>query len=227
MTHEHLKIADLEITTKSLLTINASLEAAKARQASEIRELRRKLRQARLALPPRSYKLLAGDDQGLEENNEEDGESTDVDEEEDESFQRIKHILDDLLISGRKALAVPAPSFKIDTSESLSTKYSESEVLAWDPYANADDHPKRGWKHGVAIGNRVLSAEEAKKWTENTERDLNDTQADFDTSHADTLEEEEEVEKEIGIVHSNNPDPDKVSTQDNIEGSPANIDIPP
>ena len=48
----------MEITNKSLLAINASLEAAKHKQAKEIRDLRRRLRETRLSLPPRVYKEL-------------------------------------------------------------------------------------------------------------------------------------------------------------------------
>ena len=41
------QIEDLEITNRSLMVINASLEAAKHRQAKEIRDLRRRLRESR------------------------------------------------------------------------------------------------------------------------------------------------------------------------------------
>ncbi|KAF5368397.1 hypothetical protein D9758_002192 [Tetrapyrgos nigripes] len=56
------KIADLEITNRSLLAINSSLEATKHRQAKEIRELRRKLRESRLILPPRTYRAVTSKD---------------------------------------------------------------------------------------------------------------------------------------------------------------------
>ena len=50
------QIADLEITNRSLLAINSSLESTKHRQAKEIRELRRRLRESILVLPPVAYR---------------------------------------------------------------------------------------------------------------------------------------------------------------------------
>ena len=52
------KIEDLEISNRSLLAINASLEATKNKQAKEIRDLRRKLRESRLLLPPPTFRSL-------------------------------------------------------------------------------------------------------------------------------------------------------------------------
>ncbi|KIY50410.1 hypothetical protein FISHEDRAFT_57262 [Fistulina hepatica ATCC 64428] len=55
------KIADLEITNQSLMAINASLETTRFQQAKELRDLRRKLRESRLMLPPRAYRVLVED----------------------------------------------------------------------------------------------------------------------------------------------------------------------
>ena len=74
-----LQIADLEITNRSLLSINSTLEATKHRQAKEIRELRRKLRESRLVLPPSAFKAVKSSitedertvEEELEENEEE------------------------------------------------------------------------------------------------------------------------------------------------------------
>jgi len=67
-------MADLEITNRSLLAINASLEKTKARQAQEIRELRRKLRETRLMLPPLTYRAVKSSlDPGEVGDDEEDG----------------------------------------------------------------------------------------------------------------------------------------------------------
>jgi hypothetical protein len=57
------KIADLEITNKSLLAINAMLEADKHRLSKEIRDLRRRLREQRLSLPPQAYRALVRHEQ--------------------------------------------------------------------------------------------------------------------------------------------------------------------
>ncbi|KAJ3551414.1 hypothetical protein NP233_g13085 [Leucocoprinus birnbaumii] len=121
------KIADLEITNRSLLAINASLEKTKDRQAKEIRELKRKLRETRLILPPRAYRAVKssldpneiGDDEEdvdseLSSDNDEDEEFHSADEglgsgtgtgkKSDETYRRIKFIIENLLETGKKAL---------------------------------------------------------------------------------------------------------------------------
>ncbi|KIM47533.1 hypothetical protein M413DRAFT_439200 [Hebeloma cylindrosporum] len=110
------KIADLEITNRSLLAINATLEATKHRQAKEIHELRRKLRESRLILPPRAYRAVKSslgpaeshDDE--EDVDDEDIDSSDV-EAGDEIYKRIKVILDSLLKSGQAALEKQVKDF--------------------------------------------------------------------------------------------------------------------
>ncbi|EJD03815.1 uncharacterized protein FOMMEDRAFT_167132 [Fomitiporia mediterranea MF3/22] len=117
----HRKIADLEITNKSLLAINSQLEANKHKQAKEIRELRLKLRESQLALPPRAYRELkaAGAVEELDkEEDEPEEQEVDGDEDvrttaeairlgkDDELFDRVRIIIDGLLTSGRQALAV-------------------------------------------------------------------------------------------------------------------------
>ncbi len=57
-TDTQAQIADLEITNRSLLAINTTLEQTKHRQAKELRELRRKLRESRLILPPRAFRAV-------------------------------------------------------------------------------------------------------------------------------------------------------------------------
>ncbi|KAJ6520124.1 hypothetical protein C8R45DRAFT_918934 [Mycena sanguinolenta] len=116
------KIADLEITNRSLLAINTSLEQTKHRQAKEIRELRRKLRESRLILPPRAFRAVksqdtdaAEDDEDEEEEEEEDGEEEEAAEKEREAhdvrYRRIKVILEGLLESGRNALKTTPQDF--------------------------------------------------------------------------------------------------------------------
>ncbi|KIJ53802.1 hypothetical protein M422DRAFT_242065 [Sphaerobolus stellatus SS14] len=196
------KIADLEITTKSLLSINATLEASKVRQAREIRDLRRKLREARLALPPKRFKLLSPEERAETdepaENDEEEEEEEDLDEDDnDETFHRVTHIIEELLTIGRNALAVPAPSFGLNKWGDPSIgDHAEGEVLS--PAVSVDRDNKRDWKHGVAIGSRVLTAEEAKRWTceEEEEEEEEDTH-DGDVSYTDTVEDEQEVERQV------------------------------
>ncbi|KAG6907266.1 hypothetical protein DXG01_009640 [Tephrocybe rancida] len=97
------KIADLEITNRSLLAINASLERSKHKQAKEIRELRRKLRESRLILPPRAFRAVSSPSS---DNIDEEDESSDDEAGEggDETYARIKAIVEALLDTGRRAL---------------------------------------------------------------------------------------------------------------------------
>jgi hypothetical protein len=125
-----------------LLTINSSLEQSKHRQAREIRDLRRKLRESKLALPPRAYKLMRERERedgvpqdSPDEEEEEETEDSDADADlaaHDEGYLRVRSLVDSLLTSARAALA--------DTPTS---------VLARD---------------GGGGGARVLSAEEVHSW---------------------------------------------------------------
>lgn len=145
------KIADLEITNHSLLAINASLEKTKDRQAKEIRELKRKLRETRLILPPRAYRAVKssldpneiGDDEEDVDSdcssNEDDEEFHSADEgvnganggkgESDEIYRRIKHIIENLLEMGKKALEKTQEDF-IDAKGGAKVLTAE-EVESW------------------------------------------------------------------------------------------------
>ncbi|QRV80180.1 cytochrome P450 family protein [Ceratobasidium sp. AG-Ba] len=105
------KIADLEISNKSLLAINAMLEATKERQAKEIRDLRRKLRESRLVLPPKTFAALeesdplkdSGSSSGSSENgNDTDGDVTQI--QADETFDRVRQMLDQMMDGAKTAL---------------------------------------------------------------------------------------------------------------------------
>ncbi|KAN0134868.1 hypothetical protein V8E53_007242 [Lactarius tabidus] len=112
------KIEDLEITNRSLLAINATLEATKHRQANEIRDLRRKLRESRLVLPPPAFRAIksslgpedVADDEDPDEDNDED--SSGDGSEHDATFTRVKGILEGLLESGRRALRAEPGDFE-------------------------------------------------------------------------------------------------------------------
>ncbi|OAX40077.1 hypothetical protein K503DRAFT_28651 [Rhizopogon vinicolor AM-OR11-026] len=121
------KIADLEITNKSLLAINASLETTKNRQAKEIRDLRRKLRESRLILPPRAFRAVESLDHEEEEGDDDDSEEGD-DGAGDETYARVKDILERLVESGKKALERTSDDFR----QSLPTKVlNADEVRTW------------------------------------------------------------------------------------------------
>lgn len=127
----------MEISNKSLLTINASLEATKNRQAKEIRDLRRKLRETRLVLPPREFHKAksswAPEDEEPEDDSGEDSELEDVTGGHgDEIFKRVKMMIDSLLVSGREALEKKSSDF-VDTAKVLTAE----EVRSW---THGDDH---------------------------------------------------------------------------------------
>ncbi|KAG0700661.1 hypothetical protein DFH29DRAFT_930815 [Suillus ampliporus] len=121
------KIADLEITNKSLLAINTSLETTKNRQAKEIRDLKRKLRESRLILPPRAFRAVESREREVEEVDDDDSEEGE-DGAGDKVYARVKDILDRLLESGRKALERTPDDFR----QGLSAKVlNADEVRTW------------------------------------------------------------------------------------------------
>ena len=118
------QIADLEITNRSLLAINASLETTKNRQAKEIRDLRRKLRESRLILPPQTYQTVTS----ASEDEDEEDEDSDVEEGADETFQRVRGLIDSLIESGKRALETRPEDFRA----SLATKVlNADELRSW------------------------------------------------------------------------------------------------
>ncbi|EJU02895.1 hypothetical protein DACRYDRAFT_21841 [Dacryopinax primogenitus] len=96
------KIADLEIQTASLQQLTASLERERHKQSLEIRELRRKLRESRLSLPPRTFQALKttweADGLDLESEEEEDHDKADP------VWERVKGLVDDMLNVGGRAV---------------------------------------------------------------------------------------------------------------------------
>lgn len=89
----------MEITNRSLLTINATLEATKHRQAKEIQNLRRRLRESRLILPPSTYRAVKSsivEDEPSAEEEEEDDDEEDEEEQAvvegktDETYRRVR-----------------------------------------------------------------------------------------------------------------------------------------
>lgn len=122
-----IQIADLEITNRSLLAINAALETTKNRQAKEIRDLRRKLRESRLILPPPAYKAVksALEEERNREDEDEDDEDGDVNAGADETFQRVSGLIDSLIESGKRALETRLE----DVRASLATKVLDADEL--------------------------------------------------------------------------------------------------
>jgi hypothetical protein len=126
----------LEITNRSLLAINASLESAKHRQAKEIRELRRKLRESRLILPPRAYRAVKSsidhDDTGEEEEEEEGDENGEDSGRQtgDVTFDRVRALLEGLLQTGRRALELKKEDF-FQGGKGGTRVLSAEEVRTW------------------------------------------------------------------------------------------------
>ncbi|KAG9122814.1 hypothetical protein FRC07_000643 [Ceratobasidium sp. 392] len=152
------KIADLEISNKSLLAINATLESTKARQAKEIRDLRRKLRESRLVLPHHTFVALeksdplapeSGSVEDEEDSDENEGDVTQT--QADETFARVKLLLDGLIVNAKEALetgptrisdkaGIGGPSIRVlnvhDVEDDYTTGRSEAET---DDADDADD----------------------------------------------------------------------------------------
>ncbi|KAJ2929238.1 hypothetical protein H1R20_g7854, partial [Candolleomyces eurysporus] len=171
-------IADLEITNRSLLSINATLEATKNRQMKEIRELRRKLRESRLILPPgayRAYKSSVGPEEEEEEDEEEDSEVENAAEGDgDETYKRVKLMIENLISSGKKALETKVEDFQ------------------------------EGGKGGA----KVLTAEEVQSWHRSNNDSYSELESDADISQTDISvassvngdDDEEEGPESGGII---------------------------
>jgi hypothetical protein len=125
------------------MAINASLESTKHRQAKEIRDLRRKLRESRLILPPRAYRAVKSPtDNDINETDDDDNDDEDSNRETntrtvDDTYRRVKTMIELLLETGRKAL--------------------ESKIY---------DHPEAG-------GTKVLSADEVHSWNDSDNDPVN------------------------------------------------------
>ena len=159
------QIEDLEITNRSLLAINAALETTKHRQANEIRELRRKLRESRLMLPPRAFRAIksslgpedVADDEDIGEDGNDNDDDDDDDDEHDETYGRIKGILENMLETGRRALRAeprdfdkPGGGVKVLSAEevrswrgNMGDDISSIHSAATDTETDEEHHPQR------------------------------------------------------------------------------------
>lgn len=123
----------MEITNKSLLAINAALEANKHKQAKEIRELRRRLRETRLSLPPRVFKELKAStnfNDNDDADDEDDGDSVAPETDNtDAIYNRVRDLIDGLLESGKKALESTPADFL--PGKSATRVLHEVEARPW------------------------------------------------------------------------------------------------
>lgn len=105
----HRKLLDLEITNKSLMAINSALEVTKLKQAKEIRELKRRLRDGRglpaVAGPRESAGSTVFSDEGdLTESEDDDDLLVKEDPELEAAHQRCKDLVDHMVEQARKAI---------------------------------------------------------------------------------------------------------------------------
>lgn len=106
----HRKLLDLEITNKSLLAINSALEVTKLKQAKEIRELKRRLRDGR-GLPSvgggaarESNGSVGLSEEEFSESEDEDLIGVREDPELEAAHQRCKSLIDEMVERARKAI---------------------------------------------------------------------------------------------------------------------------
>jgi len=148
------------------------LEATKHRQAKEIRELKRKLRESRLILPPRAYREVKSSfDPSEIADDEEDAEDEDqeVEDEKDEIYHRISSLIDNLLNSGKRALEKQIEDFP-EGGKGGAKVLSAEEVRDWhqgnDPSDNDNIHDGHPDQHetpdNMNVGDNSFTASEAE-----------------------------------------------------------------
>lgn len=132
-----------------MLAINSSLETTKHRQQKEIIDLRRKLRESRLALPPRAYRAAVAED-ALEESEEDEEEEDDSSSQAsapgltaphgkaDETYARCCVLLDALLGGAKAALAVTPGDLVPPEGRGSAKVLSPEEVRTWRRDSVAD-----------------------------------------------------------------------------------------
>ena len=129
------------------MVINASLEAAKHRQAKEIRDLRRRLRESRLILPPKAYRLVTsgqianpflGADLDDEDDDDDDDDTDeigtlDMEKINDDGFKRCRNLLETLLEDGERALATKPEDFEVEPKGATKVLHAEELRSEVDP----------------------------------------------------------------------------------------------
>jgi len=152
------KIADLEITNRSLLAINSTLETTKHRQAKEIRDLRRKLRESRLILPPRAFRAVKSkldhDDTASEDDEDENSES--LEGTEDEVYTRVKAIIDGLIETGKGALELKPKDFLEGGKGGAKVLHAE-DVRIWRNSGELSED-EEGHNHGSGLDDGISSS---------------------------------------------------------------------
>lgn len=119
------------------------LEATKHKQAKEIRDLRRRLRESRLILPSHAFQVLKrtvdaeddDDDDEEDDDEQDDANNQDKGSGKDDAYKRVKNIIDTLLKTGKEAL-----ESSVDDSYSKNggaKVLHEEEARAWRDHGRA------------------------------------------------------------------------------------------
>ncbi|KDR85725.1 hypothetical protein GALMADRAFT_84824 [Galerina marginata CBS 339.88] len=247
------KIADLEITNRSLLAINASLEATKHRQAKEIHELRRKLRESRLILPPRAYRDVKSSLGPAElEDDEEDVDDDDDDEEEedeeegggdgdegvdgdvsgkggkgkgkgDEIYKRVRVMLDALLKSGQAALERQVKDFP-EGGRGAAKVLSPEELKDWRGTNGIEQDNEHEHEHDEHDTALDNSGLEPESRTQEG-LEAHGQEGDYSHIHIPRKEDEDEGDHDVGN--------DTITSEDEVEAmtipafSPSSSPPPP
>ena len=149
------------------------LEATKSRQAKEIRELKRRLRETRLTLPPKAYAALQAEDEVHEATqptlSDEEDDDDEVEQQDDPVYDRIKVMIERMLSHGSEALKVivektpgtgntardGAGVIKVLTSEEVEEYHGGSTSIGGGE-GRDDDH----WDEGVSQASETTDAED-------------------------------------------------------------------
>ncbi|CAG7854101.1 SubName: Full=Uncharacterized protein {ECO:0000313/EMBL:CCA70043.1} [Serendipita indica DSM 11827] len=151
------KILDLEISNQSLLTVNTMLEATKLRQAREIKDLRRKLREVKhlpsktLYANAETMSPTASDISLPNRKNSASSHSSDEEEEAeaepDPIYDRIQKLVEGLLSQAHRALertiddCMPAPTNTVKVLSAVEVQQYERRTLGLpEEEESKDDH---------------------------------------------------------------------------------------
>lgn len=193
-----------------MLTINSQLEANKHKQAKEIRELRRKLRESQLALPPRVYRELKASNDVEEGDRDDDDpeEQEEVGDEEarmkaeaielgkdDELFERVRLIIDGLLEDGKSALALKVED--VAPPKGAAKVLHEVEARTWRDGADSGTLTPAG---AEAVDD--ISFDEIVSSSDFGDEVVLSKRGDNSRSYNDSTRSEREVEKLIGNLRS-------------------------
>lgn len=199
----HRKLLDLEITNKSLLAINSALEVTKLKQAKEIRELKRRLRDGRglpTAAAPRdsaASAIFSDEDDLTDSEDDDDILLVKEDPELEAAHQRCKDLVDHMVEQARKAILA-----EYDEPENTGGKVLHPAELEEMQRQMDDDGNDTEADTTVAT-------------------DLLDTSMTFDRSSADISKDDNSLPSSSSLKFS--PDADQENPVDVPSASPSSL----